>query len=252
MAMNERHYRFKHGQDQASPDRSRILSEMSGSAAEIAHKLEHQGYCLLAKPHPDSPGFNSLLVALKEPPEGHSHDLQALHVCLAGATGDVGQEILTPGIGLRDGRQLALGRLILDDWARERVEFFAFGGLIEALPLAGEQVYLISSSAPILEIGDVPEAISDQLAFEVEGALARLEALLGLTRVELLWQLLGVEDLAVYAGAIQAILAHYEESGALRESFPELCAALRKERKWLQAIGQWPAELAALEALLDR
>jgi hypothetical protein len=66
--------------------------------------------------------------------------------------------------------------VILSDQFDKRVEFFTFGGSLEATAGPGEMVYSLHSRAPVLELVAQQETISDQLASETEALMGKIEA----------------------------------------------------------------------------
>jgi hypothetical protein len=121
------------------------------------------------------------------------------------------------------------------------MEFFTFGGFLEAASIPGETVYSLRSLAPILDLNGSPESVADQLAFETEAMIAEQDARWGSSENEFLRLLAQMQPLELYLTCLQSILQRYQESPALRRSFYHFYAALLREKKWLLEVGQYPA-----------
>ncbi len=223
----------------------------------ILQVMENWGYYLLPKPHPDSPGHTGLLVAIRKQPTGKHFDPQSMRVWLrllhAGH-----EEVRWTTLWIDSPRELPIrgsiqvcpGRVLLRDRRDKRVSFFVFGGSLEAVSVPDETVYSLRSGAPILQVTENKESVSDQLAFETEELMGELQVRWGLDDEGFARRLAQVDPLQFYLGALNSILARYEHDHALQETFREFYLVLHNERRWLVERGQWPATPPSVEELL--
>ena len=110
------------------------------------------GYRLLPPAHRGSPGGGGLLVAiLKEPTRKH-FDPTTLYLRLQDRRGVAKWRSLSLQAPEPDSDRVCPGRLILSDRSGKCVEFFAFGGSLEAIPVQDACVYELRSPAPVLEL----------------------------------------------------------------------------------------------------
>jgi hypothetical protein len=145
----------------------------------ILHLMENWGYYFLPKSHPDSPGFTGLLVAIRKQPTEKHFDPQAMRLRLR----DKYNEAKWTTLGLHSPLELPIkasihvcpGEAMLRDRTDKRVNFFVFGGSLEAVSVPDETVYSLRSPAPILKLTDDRESVPDQLAAETEALIGELE-----------------------------------------------------------------------------
>jgi len=215
----------------------------------VFHQMENWGYYML-KPHRHSLGYAELLVAIREIPTGMHFDPELIRLRLQ----DEDDAANWATFGLRSpfwgGRHVCPGLVILRDRVDKRVEFFVFGGSLEAASVSGETVYALRSPAPILALTEPPGSIPDQLASETEMMMGKLDARWGLNDEGFAQRLAQVDTLQFYLASLYSILARYKHSQALRETFHDLYDALLAERLRLMEAGQWPATPLGLDELL--
>lgn len=142
----------------------------------VLELMKHWGYFPLPKPHPDSPGYSGLPVAIREQPTGKHFDLQTLHLRLRDEKGLARWRTLSWLSPLQAGTDHACAGLItLRDRSDKRVDFFTFGGTLEETSAPGEIVYALRSPAPVLELTAHDETVPDQLASETELLMGEME-----------------------------------------------------------------------------
>jgi hypothetical protein len=221
----------------------------------ILHLMDNWGYYLLPQSHPDSPGYTGLLVAIRKQPTEKHFDPQAMRLRLR----DKNNEAKWTTLGLHSPVELAVkasmhvcpGEVILHDRTDKRVDFFVFGGSLEAVSVPGETAYSLRSPAPILQLTDDPESVPDQLASETEALIGELQVRWGSDEEGFARRLAQVDPFQFYLATLQAILARYEwDRHILEETFHEFYLALRNEKGWLTEKRQWPTILPKLEELL--
>jgi len=220
----------------------------------ILHLMENWGYYLLPKSHPDSPGYTGLLVAIREEPTERHFDPQSMRLRFRDEHDKakwITLRLHSPlEVPIEASLRVCPGKVVLRDRMDKRVDFFVFGGSLEAVSVPGETVYSLRSPAPILELTGDLESVPDQLASETEALISELQARWGLDEEGFARRLAQVDPLQFYLATLEAILARYEQDHTLQEAFHEFYLALHNEKRWLTERGQWPATLPRLEELL--
>jgi len=216
----------------------------------IVHRMEHWGYYLLPRSHPHSPGYTGLLVAIRKTPTKAHFDPKSMRLRLRDKDSIASWTTLRVKTPHRGSRHLCPGRVVLRDRMDKQVEFFAFGGSLEAASVPGETVYSLRSPAPILEITNRLESIPDQLASETEVMIGELQARWEANDEEFARRLAQVDPLQFYLASLHSILVRYKQSSTLQRSFPGFYVVLLEETEWLAEAGQWPVAPPRLEELL--
>jgi len=220
----------------------------------VLHFMESWGYYLLPKPHPHSPGYTGLLVAIRKEPTERHFDPQTLRLRLRDKHDMAKWNTLwlhSPlELPIEASMHVCPGEVMLRDRTEKRVDFFVFGGSLEAVSVPGETVYSLRSPAPILKVTEDLESTPDRLASETEALISELEVRWGSDEKGFARRLAQVDPLQFYLATLGTVLAHYEQDRALQEASPEFYLALGSERGWLTKRGQWPATPPRLEELL--
>ncbi len=212
--------------------------------------MQDWGYYLLPKSHRDSPGYTGLLVAIRRQPTGKHFDAHRLHLWLRDVDGVVEWRMLDWFTPLETSAHAWPGRLILRDRFDKSVEFFTFGGSLEVISEPGEMVYSLHSPAPILELADRSETVSNQLAAETESLMSEVRVRWAPDEEEFDRRLAEVDPFQFYLASLQSILLRYEHSQALEQVSREFLDALHREREWFVTKSLWPVNPSVLEDLL--
>jgi hypothetical protein len=212
--------------------------------------MKDWGYYPLAGPHPDSPGYGGLLVAIRKEPTGKHFDAQTLHLRLRDEYGQASWRTLSWLSSLEDIAHVCPGMITLQDRSGKQVEFFAFGGSLEMTSGVEEMIYSLRSPAPVLELTAHEETASDQLAAETEELLAKIEVKWGKDEKGFNRRLAEVDALQFYLSTLASILHRYEQVHILETAHHDLFTTLRREREWLVEKHLWPDKPLALEDLL--
>jgi len=210
--------------------------------------MKNWGYFFLPQAHPESPGHTGLLVAMRDKPTGEHFDPTSLRLKLC-QNGRAIYITLHRDSPVKQTQPVSPGRVILHDQKGKEVECFTFGGWLETICKPGETVYSLRSDAPVLLITETP-SVGEQLACETEGLLAHYSALWGIHQDGFLCNLGGLNTRQFYAATLDALLARFQKSSALREAYRQLYYTLQREKEWLQETDQWPAPLPNLESML--
>jgi hypothetical protein len=217
---------------------------------EIARANNGWGYRLLPKAHPHSPGHTGLLATLCAEPTRLHYDPESLRLRLH----ENGQAIwttLTLASPLRKTWPVCPGLVSLRDRLGKRVDFFVFGGLLTGQADPDKVVYRLESPAPVLEIVNYSTALPDQFAAEVELMLSKFRPRFGTDDQGFARRLAQVEPFQFYTASLESILLHYQRVHTLYVTYHTLYTALCKEKAWLQANGQWPAQSLTLSKLFE-
>lgn len=223
------------------------------SALEIPRTLiaqvENWGYFLLPPSHPASPGYTGLLVAMRATPTGKHFDPETLHLHIVGAHGrpEAVSFIRNSEFGVT--QRVAVGEIKLTDRRSKAIEFFTFGGSLEALALEEETVYSVRSLAPILFLTPLVDTPSDQLVSEVQVQLNALRAKWGAREIEFEQRLAAIPPQNLYDAALHSLLEKYANSHALHDTFAPFYKMLTQETEWLKTNGMWNGAGLTLEQL---
>ncbi|HHS97681.1 MAG TPA: hypothetical protein ENK08_07250 [Chloroflexi bacterium] len=220
---------------------------------DILQQMEDWGYLTLHKPHPESPGYRQLLVALRKQPTGMHFDPEKINLWLRDEYGLAEQTslaltpLLHPSPELR---RVCPGPIVLVDRKEKRVAFFTFGGTLNVIFGSGEIVCSFRSPAPILRMTEPPQDAAARLAVEVETLMGGVHARWGAEDEGYLERLAEVDPFQLYIGSIHTILARFEEHPMLQEEDPDLYELVQDEQRWLEETGQWPRRPPTLDSLL--
>jgi hypothetical protein len=140
----------------------------------VLELMKDWGYYPLAKPHPDSPGYSGLLVAIRKEPTSKHFDVQMLRLRLRDEHGRAKSRAFIWLSPLEGTGHVCPGAVTLEDRSGKQVDFFTFGGALETTSGPGEIVYSLRSPAPVLELTTPEETVPDQLAIETEELLGRI------------------------------------------------------------------------------
>lgn len=206
----------------------------------------------MPQPHPYSPGYSGLLVAVRAVPSVRHFDPETIRLTVCDRAGCPSEVVL----GLRAPRETSFrvgpGRIHLRDRFDKEACFFIFGGDMEVVSVPGETVYALRSPAPVLELAArlLKQGVADQLAIEVEAMLAHEQARWGADEWGFACRLCATEPLELYVACIHSLLDQCRRVAARRELYPQFYHMLLAERGWLLERGDWPASPPTIESLL--
>jgi hypothetical protein len=217
----------------------------------IAAAVEGWGYRVLPRAEGGSFGYGSLLVAIRKEPTRQHFDPQRLRFRLRDASGDVRWRTASWRSSVDESGPICPGPVILHDRFEKEVEFFTFGGTIDVVSNPSALIYAFRSSAPILELVSPDGTVSDQLAYEAEGILARMEERwLEQYDEGFAARLTEIAPFSLYTAILNAIILRYQGEPALKTAFRTLYAALEQEKAHLSVHGLWPEHVPDVEDLL--
>jgi len=211
-------------------------------------RLESFGYTTLPRPHAESPGYGGLLVVLRQEPTAHQPETMQLR--LHDWDGQMPMMKLHADLNQPLSHVVCPGRIVIRSRQEREVTFYTFGGSLESETLAGETVFSLRSTAPVLELLPDQETVSDLLAAETEDLLARAEPQQQLSSRQMLDQLVKAGPEAVYLAVLQSLLPKGEGT-AVTHHHPDFSNMLTRERNWYQKRERWPLIPHDLTALVQ-
>ncbi len=194
-------------------------------------RLETLGYYTLPHPHPESPGYTGLLVVVRQAPIGHEPEM--IRAPLYEGWGKSSIVTLHSEIDQPEAYIVCPGKVVVSSRQEREATFYTFGGNLEGDPLAGETVYSLRSTAPVLELEPGRETMADLLAEETEILFARAEAQ-QVSSKELTDRLVKAGPEVVYLAVLQSLLS----SGHTFHG--DFVSMLASEKSWYQKMGRWP------------
>jgi hypothetical protein len=218
----------------------------------VLKAMEGLGYLMLPQAHRHSPGGSGLLVAIRREPTGRHFDPKTMRLRLRDRQGMAKWWSLSLESPDPDLEHFCPGRATLCDRSDRRVEFYTFGGSLEVIVAEDARVYVLHSTAPVLELVTERETIADQLAAETESLLGRADAQWGYDEYGFNRRLAEIDPLQFYMGTLHHLMEQYEHCEALEEIYHELYGLLQHEKRWLVSQGLWPAKAVAIESLLGK
>jgi hypothetical protein len=224
-------------------------AETGLTPSALWREMEHWGYHLLPKRHPTSPGYMGLLVAMRDSPTRRHYDPETMKLRLASGQDTVKLVTLRRNDQPVESLRVCPGQVTLADRISKEVNFFSFGGRLDASPVLNETIYVLTSPGPVLDLNNGLGSISDQLFSETRGLLARWAAAWesdeGFYR-----RLVQTDPLQLYLACLQNLLERYHCCPALRYTWSAFYAALRREHAWLVQAGYYFDHRPSLEELL--
>ncbi|MCS7061124.1 MAG: hypothetical protein RMN25_08140 [Anaerolineae bacterium] len=223
---------------------------MNTTASTVARLMERWGYLLLPDAHPYAPGQHRLLIAMREVPTEMHFDPESIRLRMGESGDSLNWSTIRLKYPLYGQRQVGLGRISISDRVDKRIEFFTYGGTIEAIHEHDQIVYALRSSAPILSIDPEMQDFSADLTFETEVMIARAQAQWNGNQAGFAHRLSQIEASQCYLATLRAILDHYQHNQRLRDGFRLFYTALCKEIELLAALGYWSSNTSKLNELL--
>ena len=211
----------------------------SAEAAELVRQMENSGFELVGRPHPRSPGFGGLFVAMRRIHTGRHYDPELIQLQLSDGQGYPAAATLHMDSDLGERTQVCPGQIEIADRVNKRIGFFTFGGEIDAARVEGLTIFTIRSPAPIVSLPDrfSDEMTDQQLASGTEALWARLRVRWGVNDAAFMRRMASIHPLELYAATLESLHITYQDSVILRQTFPEFYGMLRRELQWVQSAG---------------
>ncbi len=208
----------------------------SVEAAELIRQMENSGFDMVARPHPRSPGYGALLVAMRRIPTERHFDPEAIQLFVSEGRGYPAAATLHMASELGDRNRVCPGQIEIVDRLNKRLGFFTFGGEIDVAVGPQVSVFSIRSQAPILHLSNgFTDEMADQLASGTEALWARLRVRWGVNDSAFMRRLASIHPLELYAATLESLHVSYQDSPILRQTFPEFYGMLRRELQWVES-----------------
>ena len=218
----------------------------------VLREMQELGYCLFDQFSPCNIGYTELGVVIRDKPTLKHFDPEEMTLKIFQPDGTTACTSVKLKPISDDPLTVYPGRVEVRDRKQKRASFFAFGGSLDVIDRENDMtIYLLASSAPILELGGDSLRIPNQLAAEVELMLAVLRAWHFQGDASFSRRLSQLEPLQLYRACIASILMRFQRSDALRQTFLPLYHTLCLEKMWLKAVGKWLEPSTTLRALLQ-
>ncbi len=129
---------------------------------------------------------------------------------------------------------------------------FSLGGEIEIKNIEAATVCTVTSSAPIFNLSDDPDALGDVIANEVEGLLARREAAWGENVSGYARRLANAEPLSLFIAILHTLVQDFQNLPAAVRShgYQKILHQLNLAAKILEGAGKWPEKAPDIQDLL--
>ena len=217
-------------------------------ATELLRHMEHWGYDLADPPHPRSPGYGRLLVAIRRTPTEDHYDPEAIQLHLCSAQGPPARTTIHLDTSLDGPARVSAGHVELTDRFNKRRGFFTYGASIDMGSQPDEAVFDLRSPAPIVELtGTLDEDVGQQLASGTEALWAKVHVRWGVDDTGLMRCLGSAEPEMLYASTLVSLWDMYRESHILRQTFPRFYNMLRREMEWAESRGLAMANVRPLD-----
>lgn len=215
--------------------------------------IEDWGYYTLEKPHPGSPGYTGLVVAIRKKPTVKHFDPETVHLYRRDAYGlSKGTTVSLISPSEEETVHVCPGIIRLGDRTGKEVDFYTFGGSLETAVRPGEMVVVIRSPAPILELTGKEETVQDELAAETGALLGRIEINWLEDEKEFSHRLAEVDPFHLYVATVNSLLHQIEEDPTLAQGCEApLYQIIQQERDWLISQDQWPENPPTIEELFS-
>lgn len=208
-----------------------------------------KGYRLLPRAHPNSPGYTGLVFVLgSEASRKHFNPAKA-RIHLQDEFDICRWTTLTEHTIIKGDQHICPGRLTLFDPDEAVRDFFTFGGWLRPSRVPPGSMYVVASTAPVLELNNPRESVPDQLAAEADALLARIVVRCEPERDSFDERLSKIDPFQFYAATLNSILTHYQNAPILEKSFRGFYDALAREKGWLASNGLWPDKLLPIEEI---
>jgi hypothetical protein len=216
-----------------------------------ATDAEGWGYRVFPRPEGGDLGYARLLVAIRKQPTQDHFDPERLRFRLRGPGGEVMWRTASWRVPVEQSGRICPGPVVLLDRYDKEVEFFTLGGSVRRVPDSSALIYLFESNAPILELTPREKTVSDQLAYEAEEVLGRIEEQWDEHRDGgFAERLTEIDPFALYVSILDAILLRYGRAESLHNAHRTLHTALEEEKQRLRAHELWPDQLPTPEDLV--
>ncbi len=220
---------------------------------ELLRQLKNWGYIVSIPPHRRSPGYQRLLIAIRDEPTEEHYDPEYVHLQICGPSGYPQRTTIHRDLNLILPAQICPGLIELVDRVNARRAFFTYGATLNYSVTENETVIDIESSAPLLELSNksLDESLAEQLVSETEALWAKSHVQFGADDAGFVRSLGAIEPNRLYASTVKTLWASYQNSRILRQTFPHFYTMLKREIEWLQDSDASIESLPLLDEMLS-
>jgi len=201
---------------------------------KLFERMHAWGYQFAYRHHPESPGFATLMVAIREMPTRMHFDPETIRVLAPMEDGAVSWVTFHYHNRSVPEKPIGYSRIILKDRREKAIAFYTFGGSIRSIVRPGENIFIIQSEAPILDLSSEKDILAAELADEAEIVLAKMRARLAGQAQEFHRRMCALSPEQRYFGTIRSILAQLGSERQLRQERESLRWLLQREVRFLR------------------
>ena len=162
------------------------------------------GYRFYAPRYSHAPGYPRVDIKISASPTGRHFDPERIDLQIITPEGEIDSLRVTHPWNLHGEYPLVAGRVTLMDRFSQKVTLFTFGGKLQIESNASETICILTSSAPILEVGSA-NTIHSMLVEEIQIFLARRRAECSSDPSEYEKYLRTIEPMDLYTTCLEAI-----------------------------------------------
>lgn len=210
-----------------------MVESMPAEQQRLFECMRAWGYQFAYRQHPESPGFTTLMIAIRETPTRMHFDPETLRIHAPMDDGSISWMTFSYQERVIPERPIGYSRIIVKDRRDKAIAFYSFGGTIHSLFQPGENIYILESDAPLLDLSSEKDALSNELAHEADILFAQLRARSGGQDHRFYQRMYAIEPLNRYAGTILSILGKLERESNLRQERESLQWFLQREARFL-------------------
>lgn len=194
----------------------------------IPPEIENSGYHLSQEGEGTENSLYSLAVAIRDKPTEEHYDPESLRLSLLTAEGNVQERKLTRHLPLAQEVKVRPGPVHLMDRLGKQVVFYSFGGTLYCQQEDGKIVFVLQSSAPILELGEDEADFQNLLAAESEAELAKIHADWGRDDTGFARRLIQTDSRQLFQALVGAIHHAENETPMLFQEYPFFGSTLQQ------------------------
>lgn len=194
----------------------------------IPLEIENSGYLLCQEGKETENPLYCLAVAIRDTPTEAHYDPESLRISLLAAEGNVRERKLTRHLSLAQEAKVCPGPVHLMDRLGKQVVFYSFGGALRCRQEAEKIVFVLQSSAPILELGEDEADFQNLLAAECEAELAKIHADWARDDAGFAQRLVQTESRQLFQALVGAIHRAEKENPAIFQEYPAFGSTLQQ------------------------
>ena len=194
----------------------------------IPPEIENSGYHLSQEGEGTENSLYCLAVAIRDKPTEAHYDPESLRLSLLGAEGTVQERKLTRHLPLSQEVKVCPGPVHLMDRLGKQVVFYSFGGALHCRQEDEKIVFVLQSSAPILELGEDEADFQNLLAAESEAELAKIHADWARDDAGFARRLIQTDSRQLFQALVGAIHRAEKENPTLFQEYPVFGSTLQQ------------------------